>query len=164
MWSSISLVSQIGTDISNCVAFRLRHLGSRPRRHPRRWRCARRAEISNSLIDVALRHVAAHGNVQHSLSREHRRLRRDRAWGQCLPVMRRFVWMRHPADMHQLDEQVAAPRMDGIGDLAPTGDVGRRVDSGRCQIALTSLMRSSTHSATAAKFRIGRKPQRHGPR
>ena len=53
--------------------------------------------------------------------------------------MRRVVGVRHPPDMHELNEDAAALVVHGCGHLAPSGDMCGRVDTRRRDIALSVI-------------------------
>ena len=42
----------------------------------------------------------------------------------------------HPADVHELDDDLAARVVDGVGDLTPPVDLGLGVDAGGLQVPL----------------------------
>jgi hypothetical protein len=54
---------------------------------------------------------------------------------------RGVVRVADTAGMHQLDHDAPALSVDGVGDLAPAGDIRVGVDSRRQQVALTVLGR-----------------------
>jgi hypothetical protein len=99
------------------------------------------AEILHRLADLGSGQCARHrcglraGGGDHVLACGDGRRRHGQA------VVRGVVRVADPADVHELDEQVAAAGVHGVGDGAPSRDVLGGVDAGGAEVALAVVGR-----------------------
>jgi hypothetical protein len=103
----------------------------------------RLSKVRHGLLDFGGRQRARCGNGLHSVHREHLFAGRDGRGSDRLAMMRRVLWMRPPAHVHELDKPAATGIVNRICDLAPTCNMGSGVDARRGQVALMTPPASS---------------------
>ena len=99
------------------------------------------AEPGDGGLDIVSAQLTRHRGLLRARWSEHVLLGRDRRRAHGLAVVRGIVRVRHPADVHQLDEQGSAACMHRVGDPSPSLDVFGSVDAGGVQVALAVLGR-----------------------